>query len=124
MVAALAATGTFGSERQAHPLLIFEFPDGERGGVGKVSGSGPLVGSDPLPLLQQCGLHRPQPFSKVTHRYFVYGRASGRDQKIVTCFMKATSQPFNVGYGKIGESIAIPMILDAKPFEKYSRNPQ
>ena len=115
----MIGAAAYGAGQQKYPLLVFEFPDGVRGGIGKVSGLGSSHGNDTF-ALRRCGFNRSQRFDRVTHRIFVYGPASSRDQQIVKCFKMATRSHFNVGYGQIDQAFGIPRILDVKPFEKLA----
>jgi hypothetical protein len=90
-------------------LLVFEFPDGARGGNGKIKGLGKqsaedLPGSSPkslyLEIIRRCGAKDARDSDyQVTHRSLVVAKITKKDRDIVACVMKNSPFRFSVWVG-------------------------
>ncbi|QZD88780.1 hypothetical protein K3148_07865 [Qipengyuania aurantiaca] len=92
--------------------LVFEFPDGVRGGSGKIQGVGdwPIRSAYSTPLTAEywrdfasiftnCGAQNPWFEPNWSHRTFVVVDGSPRNAEVVECVRKSLSLHFNVGAG-------------------------
>lgn len=82
--------------------LIFEFPDGVRGGFGRIWGELDVssgLGEDLTQTLEKCGAVNPRFLSVWSHSNHVVTQSTTRDRAVVQCFIRATSTHFNVGIG-------------------------
>lgn len=81
-------------------VLVFEFPDGSRGGTGRIQGQGQPSGdySNEMVLaqLRECGAIEPRFVELHLHAAHVVSRATSRDREIVACFKRTTFDDFNV----------------------------
>ncbi|WP_435417679.1 hypothetical protein WAB17_12520 [Parerythrobacter aurantius] len=104
--------------------LIFEFPDGVRGGVGRFRGeasesSGPR--REVTALLESCGAVEPQFLAVWSHSTHVVTHSTQNDRAVVECFLKATSRHFNVGTGN--DPSLHTSKIDRSDFEDLENNP-
>lgn len=94
-------------------LLILEFPDGVRGGRGKIQGTGP---TPPLPgpgtdgidrhlfdrlmgHIRDCGAADPYLERGWSHRLLVISRSTPNDRAVVRCVRGRVHNHFNAGLG-------------------------
>ena len=86
-------------------MLVFEFPDGARGGHGKIQGTAPQIDIVPsdyiLNQIRKCGAVNAR--ENITgelvitssHRYFVFSDSTPDDKGIVRCVQKSVSRHFS-----------------------------
>ena len=92
--------------------LVFEFPDGVRGGFGKIQGVGewPTRNGYPLPLpadywrdfasiFTNCGAQNPWFEPNWSHRTLVVVDSSPRNAEVVECVRQSLNLHFNTGAG-------------------------
>ena len=100
--------------------LILEFPDGVRGGRGRIQGMAePPTTQDTLEFLQSieaCGAKDLFIQNNVSHRVLVYVPSTRRDRRIVECLKQSTAYHFNADRQ---ESLVMQLDLMASP----SRSP-
>ena len=126
IVAALASAPDHSP--RSDPILVFMFPDGARGGVGKVKGlstpePGRIKPEDTKILLNTCGLRDTKSFNQVSHRFYFYGRSTSSDVKVVRCFQRLTYTHFTVGVGRTNSQFGgMPEILDEVRFRRFWRD--
>ncbi len=101
------------------PYLVFEFPDGVRGGFGKFVGAnyGELEGSKD----GNCGEIAPVVLNHITHRTFVVTKSSSRDKDVVKCVLRTSTRHFNV-YHADDRSKLFPH-GNEEPFRNLMNNP-
>ena len=105
--------------------LIFEFPDGVRGGFGAIWGDSPpspINSSGDLPLLRRCGAVEPKFKSVWSHSTHIVTRSIEKDFAVVACFKRNTSSHFNVGIGS--DSSLRSSSLDSVRFKSLENNPK
>lgn len=78
--------------------LVFEFPDGVRGGTGQIQGMAPVLREWPadfaLNRIKACGARDARPSSvQATHRYLIESVSTRHDRKVVGCVKR--SVPFH-----------------------------
>ncbi len=98
-------------------FLVLGFPDGARGGRGRIEGTGEPAPFDSwqfIQMIEGCGA-REMLFEKgFSHNYFLFIPSSRRDRRIVECFKGATYQHFNAGIGpRVPQAFPQP---DSTPF--------
>ena len=112
-------------------LLVFEFPDGVRGGSGQIRGIGKLSaegmrkhgnGFLGVELLRRCGAKNARyPEYQVTHRWYMIAKSTKKDRDIVACVMKNTPFRFSVWVGSLGSADTA---KDETPFREFWESPQ
>ena len=124
LLLSLASLTATPGERVEPTVLIFEFPDGARGGIGKIDGLGLFVpGQDwnPTERLKRCGLKQPKIYLP-THKFYVYGLSTPKDMEIVRCFQRLTYNHFTVGRGRVSLRLGgYPEITDERSFRSFWR---
>ena len=83
---------------ESRQLLLFEFPDGVRGGFGKIRGRAQATETEVslVELVENCGglsVHEPP---APTHRSYIAGMVATEPLQVVRCVQEATSRHFNV----------------------------
>ena len=91
--------------------LVFEFPDGSRGGTGRIRGIGdwpaPFAYTPPLSMkfwrdfaaiFTNCGAKNPW-FERWSHSLLVVIESSSRNDAVVECVRQKLNKHFNVGAG-------------------------
>ena len=110
-------------QRDAKKWLILEFPDGARGGRGRIHGEGDYSKlpqrfdrSAFLKQFLECGAKDPQYVVAVTHRFHIISRSTSRDTRVVHCLERRLAYNFNAGIGSNDPSKI--MGIDSSPFCK------
>jgi hypothetical protein len=89
-------------------MLTFVFPDGARGGTGKIQGTAKRSTEIPedfaLMQIRRCGLRDARRSEiQVSHRYSVVGRRTSGDRDIVRCVKRSVPLHFTV-YDDTGDA--------------------
>ena len=107
--------------------LVFEFPDGVRGGYGRIQGVGewPTRGGYSLPLtadywrdfaniFKNCGAQNPWFEPNWSHRTLVVVDSSPRNAEVVECVRQSLNLHFNTGAGTAdpGDSFGVFGLVD------------
>ena len=100
---ALAAAGqsALSDPASAPSTLVFEFPDGVRGGYGHIQGTGSrpdLAGTHfLLEQIRKCGATDARYSDvEISHRQLILGSSTERDSEIVLCVKRSVPNHFSV----------------------------
>ena len=111
------------SENKVPQFLIFEFPDGVRGGIGRFLGTADLssgMTENATELLRNCGAVNPQTLNVWSHQTHVATQSTENDRVVIQCFLRATSRHFNVGIAS--DPTLRTSQLDSSRFEDLQNN--
>lgn len=134
LYAALFALATPAHEQaaqdQAPPKwLIIEFPDGVRGGTGRIQGEGkfPSGKSEPYPLyllhiVRGCGASFPMFSDNWSHRSHIVTWSTAKDREVVSCLRVKMPTHFNVGLAEPDARRGF-TTLDTTPFREFETAP-
>jgi hypothetical protein len=95
----LMASAT-GATAVGPPTLFFKFPDGVRGGFGKIQGTGEAPARSSMDWLvkqiSECGLPDARSGPPVSHLYTVMGTSGPNDRDIALCVQRTVPYHFSV----------------------------
>ena len=113
---------------QPNRSLIFDFPDGVRGGHGKIKGerkrpAHPSIGATIIPgdiylnTIRECGGKNVRiPESQWTHHFYILADSTSKDRSVVACFRKRIWGNFSVF---VGSSDLSKGERDDRPFRHF-----
>jgi hypothetical protein len=82
-------------------LLVIELPDGERGGFGRIQGTGSFADArgrlDFMQLARTCGAHHPMLSNNWSHSTHIISWSAPNDREVVECLKGKLPTHFNAG---------------------------
>jgi len=128
--AALLAVAAIAEQQPTPPsagfnLLVIELPDGVRGGVGRIKGTGVLPTEADKPFLfqllsiaRECGANFPMLSINWSHSAHIVSWSTPKDRDVVACLRSKMPTHFNAGLAKpdARRGFTIP---DTAPFREF-----
>ncbi len=99
---------------RAERILLFDFPDGVRGGMGRIRGiaqSGPTT-DRAVEVIVACGGLEPRTPLPPSHHFIVTVRSGSNDLEIVRCVQRSTNWHFSVAQISAAKPVTGPIPRD------------
>jgi hypothetical protein len=101
------------------PYLVFEFPDGNRGGFGRFVGAN--YGTKERRKTKDCGLINPVGMTHWSHSSHLVTRSTSQDREIVDCLLRTSGRHFNIYY--TDDASLRDLRRGEMPFQELMNNP-